>query len=427
MDVNTYFCFFFQFTDFRSFVGHNHPPNQSKKLIEFRKNLHEKSKGHQNPAMLLANELYHVSDEVKANVGKISSLQRDIRRQRQKLNPKGPLNVEDLTIPEEWKSTGGKESQEFLIHDSGKDHDRIVIFASETGLQNLSAAKEWFMDGTFKLSSSSFEQLYVVHAINNNVTFACVYAFMNRKNKTMYRTLFSVLRKKTASLNLTVHLKYVMLDFEDATMRSLQEEFGPTVQVKGCYFHLCQSTWRQIQTLGLTRAYRENNEIKQYCGMLDALAFLPTEDVTSGMAFLWENAPFDLVDLLVYFDRTYVSGQQGNPPRPPLFPPQVWNVRDAVIAGTHKTNNISEAWNRRLQHLVSSCNPTFWEVVKSLRIDEAFQRTKSLLQPGSAQEERKRMTEENLRRFLRTKCVEYRREAIPEFLVAIGKTIRFGM
>jgi len=45
--------------------------------------------------------------------------------------------------------------------------------------------------------------------------------------------------------------------------------------VHDCYYNLTQSTWRKIQELGLTTADKYDGNVKDFCGMLDALAFLP--------------------------------------------------------------------------------------------------------------------------------------------------------
>lgn len=40
-------------------------------------------------------------------------------------------------------------------------------------------------------------------------------------------------------------------------------------------------TWRKIQQLGLTELYKSDEVVKQFCGMLDALAFLPPAEVAT--------------------------------------------------------------------------------------------------------------------------------------------------
>ena len=64
---------------------------------------------------------------------------------------------------------------------------------------------------------------------------------------------------------------------------------------------------KSIQSLGLVQHYREEEDVKLFCGMLDGLAFLQEDDVPEGMAYLRENIPDGLESLQQYFDSTYVS------------------------------------------------------------------------------------------------------------------------
>lgn len=38
----------------------------------------------------------------------------------------------------------------------------------------------------------------------------------------------------------------------------------PTVAIKGCIFHWTQAVWRHVQSLGLARAYKEQQEVHNY-------------------------------------------------------------------------------------------------------------------------------------------------------------------
>lgn len=88
-------------------------------------------------------------------------------------------------------------------------------------------------------------------------------------------------------------------------MNTVANKLGLQVIIKTCLYHLTQSTWRKIQSLGLTNRYREDVEIKHFCGMLsDGLAFLPIDRVADGFAFLRNNCPDVLEPLLEYVDAT---------------------------------------------------------------------------------------------------------------------------
>ena len=76
----------------------------------------------------------------------------------------------------------------------------------------------------------------------------------------------------------------------------------------GCFYHLTQSTFRKLQALGPVALYKDDEEFRHFCGMLDGLAFLPSENVIEGMNILKEVSPQQAEPLLDYFDKTYVNG-----------------------------------------------------------------------------------------------------------------------
>jgi len=60
---------------------------------------------------------------------------------------------------------------------------------------------------------------------------------------------------------------------------------------------------------GLVPAYRDDVDIRYFCEMLDALAFLPVDDVAEGMDWLRSHIPScsvtcELTALVSYFDQT---------------------------------------------------------------------------------------------------------------------------
>ncbi|XP_064470211.1 uncharacterized protein LOC135384962 [Ornithodoros turicata] len=100
----------------------------------------------------------------------------------------------------------------------------------------------------------------------------------------------------------------VVTDFEKGAMNAVKAVLGDDVKTRGCFFHLCQSTWSKIQETGLVPKYKEDEKFRHFMGMLDGLAFLPLSDVTDGMAFLKTIAPDEAEPIVTYFDETYVNG-----------------------------------------------------------------------------------------------------------------------
>ena len=130
-------------------------------------------------------------------------------------------------------------------------------------------------------------QLYVLMSqANSGVVTPEVFALLQRKTQVSYEYLFSTISEHCLRLGFLANPRNIMIDFEYSIMRAIQSIFGIGVIVKGCFFHLCQSTYRKLQGLGLVREYDSNADFKHFCGKIDSLAFLPLDDVFRGMAHI---------------------------------------------------------------------------------------------------------------------------------------------
>jgi hypothetical protein len=86
----------------------------------------------------------------------------------------------------------------------------------------------------------------------------------------------------------------------------------------------------KIQDLGLASEYRSDHTMREVCGMIDALAFLPVSRVNDGVTYPQSIASPSALPLLQYFVQTYVSGDTivGGVlcRRKATFKPETWNV-----------------------------------------------------------------------------------------------------
>ena len=269
------------------------------------------------------------------------------------------------------------------------------------------------------------------------------------KSQALYERLLRAVIDACDNIGVSADPTTVICDFESAVINAVKATLGAHVAVKGCFFHLCQSTWRKVQDLGLVQAYKTNDNVRKFVNMIDALAYLPESEVPAGMRFLQQNVPdcadADLLrELLTYFDATYVSGAVRRVQRPtdasaaiprlvlrrlpPLFPPSLWNVYDATLAGTDRTNNLCEAWNRAFGSLVGHPHPSFWVAVEALQQDAATETT-TLLQSARGQPPAKRVKRSTVRlqQQLQTICGELRdgRQSVAQALSALSHTIVF--
>jgi hypothetical protein len=278
-----------------------------------------------------------------------------------------------------------------IIYDNGPRAAarRMLVFASEEGLRHMSSAQQWFMDGTFGVAPNLFDQLYVIRAPLGDTSVSCVYALLPGRSQEIYEELFRGIVNACDLYDFTPDPTVIIADFEKAAWQAASAVFGSNVSIKGCFFHLTQSTWRKVQSLGLTAAYMSDDSAKHFCGMLDALAFLPISDLREGLDYLKQHVPAGFNDLLSYFDSTYISGPSrsircapsASQPstirmrirrQPPLFPPETWNAYDATLANGQRTNNQTEAWNRTFADQVGHRHPSLYAFITNIQKDNAL-------------------------------------------------------
>jgi hypothetical protein len=396
------------------------------------------------PTQIVADALVQHPVDVRAAVGNLESVKRDLRNQKRGNRPTAPASLDSFSIKDEWTTTGYPDYRPFLIYDSGaQSHERVIVFGSDRALQHLSRARVWYMDGTFETAPHLFKQLYVIRAPAGESSVTCVYAFLSGKSQALYELLFRGLNDHCRSNGYDLEPERIKVDFEQAVFRAIASVYGTDVTVSGCYYHLTQSTYRKIQELGLATQYSNNAEVHHFCGMLDGLAFLPIDTVSDGMQLLHSlvhKLP-QLTPLLEYFDTTYVSGAfrssqvaatggQGTvlrlTRRTPIFPPSTWNVYEATVNDQPRTNNICEAWNNGFKIAVGHSHPDIYTSVDAIRKDEAACSTLlHQLDIGQPPKKRVRRESHNLQQRLKGLCTDYRdgKRSLTNFMRALGHNI----
>lgn len=397
------------------------------------------------PQAVLANALINLPEAARQRHPNLESTKRSLRRERSRHMPRDPANIEDIIIEGQWSTTGqGGLGEIFLLHDNGIGSDeRVIVFATRNNLRYLCEADTWFVDGNFAMAPRHFAQVYVLLAKHGELHIPVVYAVLQRKTQTSYEIFFTIIRDKCQELELVADPERIILDFELAAINAITVVFGNGVVTNCCFFHLCQSTFRKVQELGLVVMYNdENPALKHFVGMLDALAFLPIDRVAEGMAYLRTITPAAAEPLIDYFDSTYVSGtlrQQRQAPGqqlllqfrrvPPRFPPVLWNVHDATVNNEPRTNNVVEGWNNKMRHLVGHQHPTIWKIIRSFQMEHASNVTiMGQLQIGGAPpRKRTKLLHVNLQRRLQRLCIALNNgeRDVANFLTSVGHTIRF--
>lgn len=79
-----------------------------------------------------------------------------------------------------------------------------------------------------------------------------------------------------------------MVDFEKAAINAASKTFQNSM-VHGCFFHLGQSFWRHIQSIGLQQKYQTDSQFAWKLKHLLALAFVPCTNVIDAFECLAES------------------------------------------------------------------------------------------------------------------------------------------
>ena len=123
-----------------------------------------------------------------------------------------------------------------------------------------------YMDGTFKVVSEPFKQLYSIHAfIKQNGELKQVplaFALMSGKRRRDYRRVLNAIRNLLPD-EIHVKVQCIVADFGTALWQAVEKVF-PGKQIQGCVFHWTQAIWRKVQGLGLGSAYKDDDVVHKY-------------------------------------------------------------------------------------------------------------------------------------------------------------------
>jgi len=334
---------------------------------------------------------------------------------------------------DEWRTTGEPNHERFLLYDNNNEsNERIIIFATDECLRYLAEADEWYMDGNFTLAPTFFQQLYVIRVQVRGIFITTIFCLLQNKSQKTYENVFNIILEKCADINLNPCPNVLNIDFEKAVINAAKNILGHHIKIQGCFYHLCQSTHRKIQSLGLEKHYRENEFFSTFCRMLDGLAFLPINDVPRGLIYLKTIMPQEANELMEYFDSTYIGGRiiknntRSNVIRrtPAAFPPSVWNVHEVTLNDGQRTNNQTEGWNHRFSKLVNRSHPSIWLLIEKMRlelgVDEVKIGQRDIGQPLAKKKKMYIGMQEKLKKI----CEEYKNNerSIENFLKCIALT-----
>ena len=179
----------------------------------------------------------------------------------------------------------------------------------------------------------------------------------------------------------------ILLDFEKAAINMFAEQY-PASEIKGCYFHLCQSFNRKISEIGLKKVYENNAELALALRMIPALSFVPEYMVSASFDLVieeiqevsevleLEQESLQMIDdLTYYFQKTYIKGETiGRNTKEAQYPLQLWNHSRDAAEGLARTTNAVEGWHLGVTTLFQGNHPCLRTFLEKISLDATNQK-----------------------------------------------------
>ena len=192
---------------------------------------------------------------------------------------------------------------------------------------------------------------------------------MENRNQETYERVFTAVRSALPAAGRNGP-RFISTDFELAATNAFREVF-PQTREAFCCFHFGQSLWRKMRELGLAAGYQLEDGLerrKEYHSCL-SLAFVPTNHVITAFRKLRGNVSNEMNPLMNYIGKNYVMSTGRRRPR---YPIETWNVYQRTLEQMDRTNNVVEAWHRRLNILVGKAHPTLYSFLNTLKKEENY-------------------------------------------------------
>ncbi|CAF1103171.1 unnamed protein product, partial [Rotaria magnacalcarata] len=188
----------------------------------------------------------------------------------------------------------------------------------------------------------------------------CFILTSNRKQET-YEATFRCLKRIGGKIGIDLKPTTIVCDFERAFINAVQTEL-PDTSITGCWFHMCQACYRNIQEIGLMKLYESDPELRHISRAFMGLALVPIEHIPDGFNLLKKKLRASseaekLRTFLGYFKNQWFNN----------FKPEMWSVSDS----NWRTNNFAEAQNRRFFSRVVQPHPNLWRFIQCLKQEEA--------------------------------------------------------
>jgi hypothetical protein len=209
----------------------------------------------------------------------------------------------------------------------------------------MQSHRDWLVDGTFDLAPKRvFKQVYTIHIIYKNKDLPVVYGLLPNKTQKTYKKFFKMVKDVIEVLPLAIHM-----DFEKAVMNVVTLLFK--CKIYGCFFHLSQNFFKKVQECNLID-YATDDEFRLYYILMQALAFVPEDDVIKAFLILQTSSPAKFKPILEYLEVYYIGKLVPlslTIRHIPCFPISSWNLYQRILDDKPRVTNSVESWHQTLR------------------------------------------------------------------------------
>lgn len=326
----------------------------------------------------------------------LGNIRKNIYNARRKFIPALPKNRGEVHCAVANLNVKTSKDETFVFINSG-DHN-IIVFSCTTNVQVLSRSVRIYLDGTFNYCAQHFYQFFTIHGFTNGHYIPLFFCLLPDKKTQTYVNLFVLIQENCQKIGLSLCLKEVVIDFEQAIHKAAVTVW-PNIIVIGCRFHLAQAWYRKIQQLGLANDYKSDSSIiGKWLRLTFSLTYLEAGDVGDCFALdLFDIMPNDerVVRYSDYLTENYIAEEA-------MFPPSIWAENSASVT---RSTNACESFHSNFNASLYKTHPNifvFIEKLKEFQIETYIKIQSIHLQPkiqNSKVKNRQRFINEMIQKF----------------------------
>ena len=255
---------------------------------------------------------------------------------RRKTLPANPKSISEVHQALNVLNIETKQKENFLLLNNEKEN--IIIFSCSTNLKFLTSVDTVYMDGTFDYYTRFFMQMFTIHGFQNGHYVPLIFCLLPNKLTSTYIFALRSIYEKCKDMNLIFSPANVTIDYEKAIINAVTEVW-PESNIIGCRFHLTNSWWKKIQSLGLSMEYKEKipksaNGYDTHFGLL----FLDAQEVSDCFSYdFMSDRPVN--ELLTKYSDYLVDNYIGDDCS---YPPSLWSSLSASLT---RTTNACESFH----------------------------------------------------------------------------------